>query len=309
MDCVIEFEDVCKSFGRQVVLDRVTFAVPPGTVFALLGENGAGKTTAIKSMLGLCRPESGTIRVLGRDPRGDGVEIRRRVGFVPEQSQLYSWMRVEEIGWFAAGFHPPGYFAEFARHIEAFRVPRGKRIEHLSKGMRAKVALALALAHDPELLILDEPTSGLDPLIRREFLESMVDRAATGKTVFLASHQIHEVERVADSVGVLHAGRLAVVDRLEELKQRLAQLLITVREPLMPLPYLNGQVIHSCRRGRQWQALVADLTEPQIENLRGREEIESLEVRRPTLEEIYAGYVGPASAANFRGEPLEENRP
>ena len=306
MNQVIEFNGVTKQFGRKVVLDHVTFNVPAGTVFALLGENGAGKTTSIKSMLGLCRPESGTIRVLGLDPHRNGTEIRGRVGFVPEQPQMYQWMKVDEIGWFAAGFYPEGYFAEFARRIDAFHVPRGQKIENLSKGMRSKVALALALAHDPELLILDEPTSGLDPLVRREFLESMVDRAATGKTVLLASHQINEVERVADYVAILREGKLAVVERLEDLKQRLMQLLITVRESFVPLPDLNGQVIHSFRRGRQWQALVADLTPPQLEALRGQEYVEAIESRRPSLEEIFVGYLGPATAAASTESQLSE---
>ncbi len=310
MNQVIEFHDVCKRFGRQIVLDHVSFNVPAGNVFALLGENGAGKTTSIKSMLGLCTPESGTIRVLGLDPHRDGTEIRHRVGFVPEQPQMYSWMKVEEIGWFAAGFYAEGFFDQFIRRVEAFHVPRGQKIENLSKGMRSKVALALALSHDPELLILDEPTSGLDPLVRREFLESMVDRAATGKTVLLASHQINEVERVADYVAILREGKLAVVDRLEDLKERLAQLLITVRESFVPLPDLNGQVIHSFRRGRQWQALVADLTPPQLEALRTHEYVEAIESRRPSLEEIFIGYLGPSAAAlPTEPHPSEEMQP
>jgi ABC-2 type transport system ATP-binding protein len=310
MNPVIEFQDVSKRFGRKLVLDHVNFHVPAGTVFALLGENGAGKTTSIKSMLGLCRPESGTIRVLGLDPHRDGTEIRHRVGFVPEQPQMYGWMKVDEIGWFAAGFYADGYFDEFVRRVEAFGVPRGQKIDELSKGMRSKVALALALAHDPELLILDEPTSGLDPLVRREFLESMVDRAATGKTVLLASHQINEVERVADYVAIISGGKLAVVDRLEDLKERLAQLLITVRESFVPLPQLNGHVVRSFRRGRQWQALVADVGPPQLDQLRGQDFVESVEARRPSLEEIYIAYAGSAtSAIADRSNSLEESAP
>lgn len=295
MNHVIEFQDVCKRFGRKQVLDRVSLQVPAGSVFALLGENGAGKTTSLKSMLGLCQPDSGTVRVLGLDPKQNGTEIRQRSGIVPEQPQLYPWMRVEEIGWFAAGFYAAGFFAEFLRHVDAFQVPRGQKIENLSKGMRSKVALALAVAHDPELLILDEPTSGLDPLVRREFLESMVERAASGKTVLLASHQISEVERVADHVAILRDGRLAVVAALDDLKGRLSQLQLTMREPLMPLPVLNGQLLHSVRSGRQWQALVTGLTPSQLQELRSHEFVEAIEARRPSLEEIYIGYLGPAA--------------
>ncbi len=196
-------------------------------------------------------------------------------------------MTVDEIGWFAAGFYPDGYFAAYLRQIEHFKVAREKKIEQLSKGMKAKVALALALAHDPKLLILDEPTSGLDPLVRREFLESMVDRAATGKTVFLASHQINEVERVADYVALMHAGRIVVVEKLDELKQRLVQLSITVREPFVPLPDMNGHVVRSYREGRQWQALMRDVSDEQISRLRANDYVDTFETKRPSLEDIY----------------------
>ncbi len=297
MTPAIHFDAVCKSYRGKKVLDNVSFDVPSGVVFALLGENGAGKTTSIKTLLGLVRPDAGTAQVLGLDCQTQDLEIRRRVGFVAEQPQLYPWMTVDEIGWFAAGFYPDGYFAEFVRQAQSFHVPREQKIEHLSKGMRAKVALALAMSHDPHLLILDEPTSGLDPLVRREFLQSMVDRAATGKTVFLASHQIAEVERVADYVALLRDGKIALVGRLEDLKQQLVQVVITVRETMVPLPDLNGHVVASFRKGRQWQALVRDFSDEHIHTLKTHDFVDHFESRMPSLEEIYIAYLGgPPSA-------------
>ncbi len=297
MTPAIHFDAVCKSYRGKKVLDKVSFDVPSGVVFALLGENGAGKTTSIKTLLGLVRPDAGTAQVLGLDCQTQDLEIRRRVGFVAEQPQLYPWMTVDEIGWFAAGFYPDGYFAEFVRQAQSFHVPREQKIEHLSKGMRAKVALALAMSHDPHLLILDEPTSGLDPLVRREFLQSMVDRAATGKTVFLASHQIAEVERVADYVALLRDGKIALVGRLEDLKQQLVQVVITVRETMVPLPDLNGHVVASFRKGRQWQALVRDFSDEHIHTLKTHDFVDHFESRMPSLEEIYIAYLGgPPSA-------------
>ncbi len=298
MTSVIQFDSVCKSFRRKKVLDHVSFDVPPGVVYALLGENGAGKTTSIKTMLGLVLADSGSARVLGLDCRRQDLEIRRSVGFVAEQPQLYPWMTVDEVGWFAAGFYPDGYFKEFVRQIDSFHVPREQKIEQLSKGMRAKVALALAMSHDPQLLILDEPTSGLDPLVRREFLQSMVDRAATGKTVFLASHQIAEVERVADYVALLRDGKIAVAGRLDELKQQLVQVQITVRETMVPLPDLNGHVVASFRKGRQWQALVRDFSDDLVRSLQSHDYVDHFESRMPSLEEIYVAYLGSPPPAN-----------
>ena len=218
MSSAIEISKVTKTFGRHTALDNLSLEVPTGVVFALLGENGAGKTTAIKLLLGLAEADSGSLRALGLDSVRDGAEIRRRVGYVPERPALYEWMTAGEIGWFTAGFYPDSYEHEYRSLLERFRVPTERKISQMSKGMRAKVALSLALAHQPQLLILDEPTSGLDTLVRREFLESMVDIAAAGRTVLLSSHQISEVERVADHVAILREGQLLSVDSLDTLK-------------------------------------------------------------------------------------------
>ena len=180
MNPVIELTHVTKRYPKQTALDDVSLVVPPGVVFALLGENGAGKTTAIRLMLGLTDATAGEVRVLGLDSHRQGFEIRRRVGYLPERPTLYEWMTPAEIGWFTAGFYPDGFEFEFRRLVEGFRVPLDRKLSQLSKGMRAKVALSLAMAHRPNLLILDEPTSGLDTMVRREFLESMVDVAAEG---------------------------------------------------------------------------------------------------------------------------------
>jgi ABC-2 type transport system ATP-binding protein len=211
MSTVFQLHQVTKRYGDSRALDNVSVVGKPGQVIALLGENGAGKTTSLKILLGLILADSGLSRVLGLDSRTQGPEIRRRVGYVPDRPALYDWMTVEEIGWFAAGFYPLGFEARFRRQTEQFQLPGSRRIRELSKGMQAKVSLALAMAHEPELLILDEPTSGLDPLVRREFLESMVDVAASGRTVLLSSHQIGEVERVADTVLVLRQGQLVLL--------------------------------------------------------------------------------------------------
>ena len=165
--------------------------------------------------------------------------------------------------------------------------------------MRAKVALSLALAHDPELLILDEPTSGLDPLVRREFLESMVDRAATGKTVFLSSHQITEVERVADYVAILHQGKLAIVAPLEELKSQIRELTVTLRDG-SELPAVGaGRSAAATARARQWQLLIKG-DHDAASSVRGHAGVEHVDMRVPTLEEIFVAYVAPPARRGWR---------
>lgn len=193
MTSVITAQQLTMRFRGCDALRGVDFAIEPGSVFALLGENGAGKTTMIRIMTGFQKPTSGQCTVCGIDPTRRPLEVRRRIGYVSDAPALYEWMSVGEIGWFTASFYASGFLDHYRDSIRRYEIPEDRKIRHLSKGQRAKVALSLALAHDPELLILDEPTSGLDPMVRRDFLESMIDRAASGRTVFLSSHQINIV--------------------------------------------------------------------------------------------------------------------
>ncbi|MBC7818483.1 MAG: ABC transporter ATP-binding protein, partial [Planctomycetaceae bacterium] len=182
MSAVFSWDQVTKRFGKQVALSRFTLSSEPGSVVALLGDNGAGKTTAIRILLGLLEPTNGRSHVFGLDSQADGQTIRQRVGYVPDRPALYEWMTIEQIGWFTAGFYADGFYQRFCEYVGQFGLPIDKKIKTLSKGMRSKVSLALCMGHEPELLVLDEPTSGLDPVVRREFLESMVDVAARGRT-------------------------------------------------------------------------------------------------------------------------------
>jgi ABC-2 type transport system ATP-binding protein len=291
MDSVIQLKNVFKQFGEQMALADVSLDVPPGVVFALLGENGAGKTTAIKLLLGLEEATSGRASVLGLDSRHHGLEIRRRVGYVPERPTLYEWMTVAEIGWFAAGFYDAAYLPRYEALVAQYELPLKRKIKDLSKGMRAKVALSLALAHEPEVLILDEPTSGLDTLVRREFLESMVDLAAAGRTVLLSSHQIAEVERVADFVAILSHGKLLLVEQLDTLKQQVRELTVTLADGAAAPPVVCGELLRRRHRARQCQLLVRYLAEEHIETLRSHGGVASVESRTPALEEIFVAYL------------------
>ena len=290
MTPVIRLDNVVKKFRTQVALNRVSLEVPAGVVFALLGENGAGKTTAIRILLGLTEADAGRTEVLGWDSRREGRAIRHAVGYVSERPTLYEWMTVAEIGWFAAGFYGGGYLPNYYRLVRDFGLPQ-KKIKSLSKGMRAKVSLSLALAHDPQLLILDEPTSGLDTLVRREFLESMVDLAADGHTVLLSSHQIPEVERVADMVAIMRKGDLVLVEQLDELKQQMRELTLIVDNEATGIPIFPGEVISERRRGRHCQLLVRGLPEEQLDELRQHPTVHALEVHSPGLEEIFVAYM------------------
>jgi ABC-2 type transport system ATP-binding protein len=297
---VIIADGVTKRYSGQTAVDGLSLAVSEGAIFGLLGENGAGKTTTIQMLLGLVSPDGGRLEVLGLDPRRRGLEVRRRVGYVPEMPVLYDWMTVAEIGWFAAGFHldgeatTAGYQQRYNELTRGFELPARKKIKALSKGMRAKVSLALAMASDPSLLILDEPTSGLDVLVRREFLESMVDLAGAGRTVLLSSHQIGEVERVASHVALLHRGKLILAEPLDQLKARtfVLSLVFSSRDhPAGPPQGSPVALIDLADAPRQAQWLVRAADRSACEFVRALPGVESLEIERPNLEEIYIGHM------------------
>ena len=296
----IHVEGLTKRYGNQKAVDGLSLTVPEGSIFGLLGENGAGKTTTIQTLLGLVKPDAGKIEVLGLNPQRRGLNVRRRTGYVPESPVLYDWMTVAEIGWFAAAFHldahgtTGGYQYRYTELTRGFELPATKKIKALSKGMRAKVSLSLALASDPSLLILDEPTSGLDVLVRRDFLESMVDLAGAGRTVLLSSHQIGEVERVASHVALLHKGQLVLAEPLDDLKSRMFLLSLTFASrdhPATPPEGRTLELIDASDAPRQAQWLVRAADRAACEIVRALLEVESLEIETPSLEEIYIGYM------------------
>lgn len=289
MSPVISARGLHVHFKGCDALDGVDLEVQPGTVFALLGENGAGKTTLIRVLTGFLQPNAGECTVLGLDPIRDAQKLRQRIGYVSDAPALYEWMRVDEIGWFASSFYDDGFLGNYRQSLDRFELPRDRKIKYLSKGQRAKVALSLALAHDPELLILDEPTSGLDPLVRREFLESMLDRVATGRTVLLSSHQISEVERVADEVAILHRGKFQVQESLSSLRESVSEVLISLNDPLTALPAIPapGVVLREELEGRQRRLFVRNFLPAFKEELEGRPGVTGVRVRNATLDEVF----------------------
>ena len=214
-----------------------------------------------------------------------------KIGYVPDEPSLYDWMTVAETGWFTAGFYPDGYQSQYNQLVEGYGLDPSKKLKELSKGMRAKVVLALALAHQPDVLILDEPTSGLDSLVRREFLESMVDMAGEGRTVFVSSHQIHEVERVADTVGIIREGRLLLVEPLDRLKSQVRELIITRDESNGSPLQLPGSFLSRSVQGRQERLMVRGWSDEQVQRLANHDEVSVMDTHSPNLEEIFVAYM------------------
>ena len=287
MNAVISLKNISKSFGQNRALDDVSLDIPKGVVFALLGENGAGKTTMIRILTGSVKPDTGTASVLGLSCLADGQRIRQQSGYVSDSPAMYEWMTADEIGWFVSAFYDDEFLTRYAETLIEFDVPQAVKLKHLSKGQRAKVALALATSHDPELLILDEPTSGLDPMVRRQFLESMVDRASLGRTVLLSSHQINEVERVADWIGILHQGDLKLVQPLDALRHSTRVVTATLDHGDSTVVIPRGNVLTESRNGRQMRWIVRDLAADWRNDYDDNSGVIKIEEQAPTLEEIF----------------------
>jgi ABC-2 type transport system ATP-binding protein len=219
MTAVIHTEQLTKSYGPHRGITELDLDVEEGEIFGFLGPNGAGKTTTMRVLLDLIRPTSGRAEVFGIETTADPVAIHRRLGYLPGEFDLYDRLTgADTIAYFAnlRGGVDAGYVAEL---IERLDLDPSRRFKEYSKGNKQKVGLVVALQHKPDLLILDEPTSGLDPLIQQTFFGMVRDARAEGRTVFLSSHIIDEVDRTCDRVAIIREGRLVQVDSIEAIRQ------------------------------------------------------------------------------------------
>jgi ABC-2 type transport system ATP-binding protein len=226
-DYAIEMHNVYKSFRKTQVLTGLSLTVERGKTFAFIGRNAAGKTTAIRAMLGLLNRDGGDIRVLGEDPEKEPIKVRAAVGYLAEDQQMYGWMRVEEIIRFVAPFYSTWDHDLALKYVREFDLPLATKVKHLSKGQNVRLGLVLALAHRPELVILDDPALGLDPVMRKQFNRDLITHLqGEGRTVFYSSHLLYEVEPIADEVAILDHGRLIRQADTETLRRDVKQFIV-----------------------------------------------------------------------------------
>lgn len=227
----IEISGLRFSYGRGEVLKGVDLQVPKGSIFGFLGRNGAGKTTTIKLLLGLLKPASGSCRIEDIDSQTDAIAVRRIVGYMAEDQQMYGWMRIEQIVKWVASFYP-GWDDKFTNQLlDMLHLPRKSKVKTLSKGQNSRLALLLALGHRPGVVILDDPTLGLDPIARKEFLRYVIGLLQTnGVTVFFSSHLLYEIEPVADYVAILDGGVIIKAARTLELRESVKKIVLNTSQ-------------------------------------------------------------------------------
>jgi ABC-2 type transport system ATP-binding protein len=287
----IETERLTKFYGAERGIEEVTFAVEAGEVFGFLGPNGAGKTTTIRTLLDFLHPSGGTARIFGLDSHRDSVAIRARLGNLPGDFGYGKRASGRQAIWLLSSLRGVAGHDRAERLAQRFRADLDRPLGQLSRGNRQKVGLILALFHQPELLILDEPTSGLDPLMQEEFLGLVREERERGCAVFISSHELDEVERICDRVGIIRDGRLIAVERVADLfakTQRRAS--IKFAEPVEPaeleeIPGVSDIVIAD---GRVSFRIAGDV-DPVIKAI-ATHTVVDLELAHPTLEEVFLTY-------------------
>lgn len=224
-DHAVEIERLIYRVKKAFALQDLSLRVPTGSIYGFLGPNGSGKTTTIRLLLGLLRPESGAITVLGHTIPADAPLALARIGYVPEAPHLDPTLSVSEAIWYHSQFYPTWDGAWAHRLVSDFELDPKRLFGKLSKGQKGKLMMLLALAQRPELLVLDEPTDGLDPVVRRDMLGALLDYVSQHQaTVFISSHLIHELERICDWVGVMDNGRLVADVGMEQFKTGMKRL-------------------------------------------------------------------------------------
>ncbi len=287
----IEIRNLNKEFGRTVAVKNLSLSIPRGCAFGLLGPNGAGKSTILRMLMGTLAPTAGQARVLGIYVGHNPTLVKQKVGYVPETHHIYRWMRVDEVIGFCRSCYPTWNDATCREMCDRFALDPRKRVKHLSKGTLVKLALVLAVSHEPELLLLDEPLSGLDPIAREEFLDGVLQSICDrGHTVVISSHIMDDVRRLADRMAILYEGQILVEGNVEQLLATTKRISVTLRDGSRPERPPEGTIWQRVQ-GREWLATVRDFSPEKERAVRGLECAERVEVVDLDLEELFKDYV------------------
>lgn len=307
MPDVIATHRLTKYYGRRCVVDNLELRVPQGTVYGLLGRNGTGKSTTIKMLLGMVHPDFGRSELFGEDSFNLRPQTRARIAYLAEGHPLYRWMTIGQAVQFTRAFYLRWNDALLEQILDHFGLSIRARIKRLSGGERAQVSLALAVASDPELLILDDPTLGLDTVVRRDFLESLIQIIQRrGRTILFSSHILGDVERVADRIGILIEGVLRVDCPTEHFKESLRKIVLEFPQEPPAFPVCTG-LVSNRQVGRKLEAIIVNYNDEHrrlAESLHPR----SMEVIDMNLEDAFIEYTcGPRRALPiFAGETSDD---
>jgi len=285
---VIDLNHLVRRYGRTDAVNGLSLRVQPGRCYGFFGRNGAGKTTTIKCLLNLLRPTAGEVKVFGLDPARHEVSVKSRLAYVPDYVAFYPWMNVRETLDYFAFFRVNYTRVTESRLLDQFRLDPGQKTSHLSKGQKTQLALIAAICPEPELLVLDEPTSGLDPIVRREFIQTVIgayqESAPEQRTIFVSTHLITEFEGLIDEFTIIEGGREVLTLEADTARQRYQKIYARFpKEPVL-LNLANMQVLR--REGRELEVIVNGNSAEVLAQLKALSP-ESLSAEALTLEEVF----------------------
>jgi ABC-2 type transport system ATP-binding protein len=298
MNNIIETINLTHRYGDFTAVKDVNLTIYEGEIFGFLGPNGAGKTTTIRMLLDFIRPDEGSAKLFGMDSVEQSVEIRKRVGFLPAELALWENQTGKQYIKWLSSIHNKDLMPEAKRLAERLQFDLNRKLSGMSTGMKRKIGIIAAMAHKPPLLILDEPTNGLDPLMQAEFHRLMREVRQEGRTVFLSSHMLTEVEEICDRVAIIRDGEIQAVETIEKLTRvSFRWLTLTFANAIEPNGFreVDG-VTNFDVDGRSIRMKVAgDANIDQLVKLAAQHTVEDLTFEQPTLEEIFLAFYGERS--------------
>jgi ABC-2 type transport system ATP-binding protein len=296
-DAAIEVRGLVRKFKRTDAVDGLNLRVEPGRCYGFFGRNGAGKTTTIKCLLNLIRPTSGEVRMFGLDPARAAVEVKSRLTYVPDFVAFYPWMTVRQAIDYCASFRPRWNTAVERTLLDQFRLDERQKTTHLSKGQRTQLALITAICPEPELLVLDEPTSGLDPIVRREFIRTVIGAYQDGdpgrRTVFVSTHLISEFEGLIDEFTIIDRGREVLSLDADTARENYQKIYARFGSDVPELTLPGVRTLR--RQGREIELVTSGNPGPVLDQLRARQ-AEDVRSEALTLEEIFVSTLQPEGA-------------
>lgn len=286
---IIKMDNVSKKYGKSFALNKLNMNVPQGSVYGLLGQNGAGKTTALRICMSLLKISEGKAEVLGTNPWNMPVEIKQEIGYTSDSMQLIPWLKVADILNYNGSFYKNWDSNYVKSWVERLNLPINKRVFHLSRGNRQKLGLIMAIGHRPKLLILDEPAGGLDPVARKEFLESIIELIhEAGTTIVLSSHSMDDLERISEHIGIIEQGQMKLETSLESLKASTKQIRITSHKKIEDIKFQD--LIYSENYDNQFNGIFKNWDENKYHQLKQRFPDSDIEINSMKLEDIFLAY-------------------
>jgi ABC-2 type transport system ATP-binding protein len=294
---VIEITNLVRRFGRADAVDGLNLRVEPGRCYGFFGRNGAGKTTTIKCLLNLLRPTSGAVKMFGLNPARHEVDVKSRIAYVPDNVAFYPWMTVRATLDYFASFRARWNQETERALLDQFRLDLGQKTSHLSKGQRTQLALITAICAEPEMLVLDEPTSGLDPIVRREFIQTVIGAYQDGKpgqrTVFVSTHLISEFEGLIDQFTIIERGRDVLTLDADVARDRYQKIYARFTDDPGAIDLGSAHVLR--KQGREVEVIVNGNAADVTSRLKARSP-ETLTTESLTLEEIFVTTLEPNRA-------------